>query len=91
MFACNSSEMDSSVYPNTLTDQEVSGGWELIFDGETLQGWRGLNMQELPEEQWIVEDGMLKRVSRDSIPAGPDGESLPDADLLFDRPLNGDS
>lgn len=88
LFSCNSSEMDPSAHPNTMTDQEVSGGWELIFDGETLQGWRGLNMQELPEEQWDVEDGMLKIVSRDSLPVGPDGDSLPGADLVFDRPLN---
>lgn len=88
LFACHSSDPDTAPVPNTLTDQEVSDGWELIFDGETLQGWRGLNMQEVPEKQWVVEDGTIKIVSRDSIPAGTDGDPLPGADLLLDRPLN---
>lgn len=36
-----------------------------------------------------MEEGTLKKVARDSIPAGADGECPPGADLLLDRPLGG--
>ncbi|MFH5833591.1 DUF1080 domain-containing protein [Halalkalibaculum sp. DA384] len=44
---------------NTLTTQEKQEGWELLFDGETTEGWRGYNKEQFPEEGWIVENGML--------------------------------
>ena len=25
---------------NTLTQQEIADGWQLLFDGTTLNGWR---------------------------------------------------
>lgn len=72
---------------NALSEQERQEGWELIFDGSSLEGWRGLNMEEVPESHWRVEDGLLVKVDRDDIPVGPDGERQPGIDLLFDRPL----
>ena len=26
---------------NTLSAQEIADGWQLLFDGETTDGWRG--------------------------------------------------
>lgn len=43
---------------NTLTDAEREAGWELLFDGRTLDGWRGYNRGDLPEG-WAVEDGTI--------------------------------
>ena len=40
---------------NTL---ESEAGWKLLFDGETLQGWRGYDSKELPVG-WSVEEGLL--------------------------------
>lgn len=43
---------------NTLTRQEIADGWELLFDGETLNGWRDYNGQTLTAP-WIAQDGMI--------------------------------
>lgn len=46
--------------PNTLTAEEQSAGWKLLFDGKTSTGWRGVEMQTFPAEGWKVENGELK-------------------------------
>jgi len=43
---------------NTLTAQEKAEGWELLFDGETLNGWRDYNGTELTGP-WTVQDGTI--------------------------------
>ena len=44
---------------NTLTEKERSNGWRLLFDGKTMNGWRGAYMDSLPKKGWTVRDGML--------------------------------
>lgn len=44
---------------NTLTQQEINDGWELLFDGESTEHWRGYGMDDFPEEGWIIEDNAL--------------------------------
>lgn len=44
---------------NQLTDQEQQEGWELLFDGESTDQWRGANQDDFPERGWEVEDGIL--------------------------------
>ena len=46
---------------NTLTDAQREAGWRLLFDGRSLEGWRGYNLDGMPGG-WAVEDGMLTRV-----------------------------
>ena len=43
---------------NTLSATERAEGWELLFDGETLNGWRDYNGTELTAP-WFVEDGLI--------------------------------
>ena len=45
--------------PNTLTAQERKDGWKLLFDGKTMNGWRGAYMSSLPERGWEVRGGAL--------------------------------
>jgi len=44
---------------NALTAAEVKAGWKLLFDGRTMNGWRGAYMKTLPARGWEVRDGML--------------------------------
>ncbi len=50
--------------PNALTEKEKREGWQLLFDGKNLDGWRGYRMKGLPEAGWEIKDGLLKTVSR---------------------------
>jgi hypothetical protein len=48
-----------------LTTAEQNAGWKSLFDGVTLQGWRGLE-SETPGSGWTVSGGELTRTG----PAG---------------------
>jgi len=45
--------------PNTLTSEEKSDGWKLLFDGKTTDGWVGIGKPAFPEKGWSVVDGTL--------------------------------
>ncbi len=44
---------------NTLSEEEENNGWELLFDGESTDEWKGYNQESFPAKGWTVEDGML--------------------------------
>lgn len=44
---------------NKLTDKEKSDGWQLLFDGKTLDGWRDYNGTALTGP-WFVKDGTIQ-------------------------------
>jgi hypothetical protein len=45
--------------PNTLTAAEKSAGWTLLFDGRTLDGWRGYKKADVAGLRWKIDDGAL--------------------------------
>jgi hypothetical protein len=45
---------------NTLTDSEKTEGWQLLFDGRTLNGWRAFK-SPTPPAGWQAVDGALVR------------------------------
>jgi hypothetical protein len=49
--------------PNTLTVEERTAGFRLLFDGRTTQGWRGWRRPAMPDG-WQVVDGALTLVGR---------------------------
>jgi hypothetical protein len=50
--------------PNQLTDEERRGGWRLLFDGKTTEGWQEITGKPFPTNCWTVEDGALKALVR---------------------------
>ncbi len=66
--------------PNALTEREKAEGWRLLFDGKTLDGWRGYKLEELPGN-WDAQDGTIVRTGK-----GPDlvtKEQYDDFDLMI--------
>ena len=53
---------------NRLTTTERAAGWQLLFDGNSLTGWRGYNSESMPTG-WSAENGMLIRT-------GPGGDII---------------
>lgn len=48
--------------PNTLSEQEKSAGWKLLFDGKTTQGWRNYKKSDM-SSGWKIVDGALTRAA----------------------------
>lgn len=69
---------------NTLTPAERAAGWQLLFDGTSLKGWRGLGRDTVPTAFWTVENGTIKKIASGDVPHAPDGQPLEGGDLLTD-------
>ena len=72
----------NQVQSNELTTEEVDQGWTLLFDGKTLDGWRGIGRQTVPKEHWIIEDGAIRKLNSGLVPTLPDGRPAEGADLM---------
>lgn len=58
--------MDSESQPdNTLSDEEKSAGWKLLFDGESTKGWHTYNKPGTIGAKWVARDGALVFEGRD--------------------------
>lgn len=44
--------------PNVLTAEEKQDGWQLLFDGESIGGWRNYRKQTIGQS-WVVDDGAI--------------------------------
>lgn len=48
---------------NKLTSNEQKGGWQLLWDGKSTQGWHGAKIDHFPTSGWIMKDDMLTVLS----------------------------
>lgn len=71
-----------TVENNTLTDKEKKEGWKLLFDGKTFNGWRGLGLETVPIDLWIIENGSIRKVNSREVPKLSDGRTAPGGDLI---------
>lgn len=44
---------------NKLTDKEKKEGWQLLFDGTSMNKWRSPNSDSFPSKGWIIENDVL--------------------------------
>ena len=58
--------------PNTLSAAEKAAGWQLLWDGKTLDGWVGEKngCKTPPEKGWKIENGVLTVLPRKAIKDG---------------------
>jgi hypothetical protein len=59
----SSGNPDEMAAPNTLTSRERSGGWTLLFDGKSLDGWQRYDGAPITAG-WKAVDGALVRAER---------------------------
>jgi hypothetical protein len=77
--ACDSTETTQN---NQLTKEEKEQGWELLFDGKSFAGWRGLGRDTVETNHWKVEDGNIHKVNSKLVPLLPNGEKIDGGDLM---------
>ncbi len=53
------SVQEINLQPNRLSDAERASGWQLLWDGETTEGWRSAKAADFPAKGWRIEDGLL--------------------------------
>lgn len=68
--------------PTILTAEEKAAGWQLLFDGQTFNGWRGLGRDHVQTEHWVIENGNIKKVESGEVPVQADGQPLRGGDLM---------
>ena len=91
--ACGDAEDEAGSVPgveeeavaNTLSAEEEAAGWQLLFDGESFSGWRGLGRDGIPEGHWIIEDGAIRKVASGEVPRAADGQVLEGGDITTVR------
>ncbi|MFC2166540.1 DUF1080 domain-containing protein [Acidobacteriota bacterium] len=76
------SESSPALELNTLTAEEKEAGWELLFDGTTFNGWRGVGLENIPEGHWTIEDGVIKKIPSGEVPLQEDGQPLEGGDIM---------
>ena len=60
--------------PNTLTEEELKGGWRLLFNGKNTEGWRSFKRKTFPDKGWEVTDGWLHCLGKGGGDIITDGE-----------------
>lgn len=73
---------DTPAAPNTLTQAEIDAGWILLFDGNSLENWRGYRKDHVPEAHWAIEDGTIRKIATGKVPVMADGQPVEGGDII---------
>jgi hypothetical protein len=66
---------------NALTADEQAAGWQLLWDGQTFDGWRGMGSDRVPQEHWAIADGAIHKKASGDVPVAADGQPVAGGDL----------
>jgi hypothetical protein len=69
---------------NRLTAKEKSAGWQLLFDGQTFNGWRGYRLPGMPATGWEIKDGTLRTVAKVKSPDIITEKTFTDFELVWE-------
>ncbi len=67
---------------NQLSSAERAAGWSLLFDGQTLSGWRGLGVAGVPTGHWRTENGSIVKIASGKVAVQADGQPSAGGDLM---------
>jgi len=81
--------------PNTLTQKETAQGFKLLFDGTSLEHFKGVSKDTIPQGAWLVEDDQIICAPPDSRAKGAKGsivtrDQYSNFDLRFQYKLDPD-
>ena len=80
MVACGGRNPKASTGEETASTDEKMDNVVVLFDGTSLDGWRGYNRTDLPGK-WSIEDGCLKFSGSGT----GEGQSNDGGDIIFDQ------
>ena len=75
---------------NKLTAKEQSEGWQLLFDGTSMNKWRSSNSDSFPSNGWKIDEGVLSIADAGGRQSAGDiisREQFDDFDFMFDFKL----
>jgi hypothetical protein len=72
---------------NGLAESDKNKEWELLFDGKTTDGWRGINKDTFPSQGWKIQNGTLMINATDGKESDNGGDIITTeqySDFVFD-------
>ena len=64
----------SAIPDNQLSQVEKENGWQVLFNGNNAEGWRGINQDKFPDHGWKVSNGNLCSVSNQGAESANGGD-----------------
>jgi hypothetical protein len=75
--------------PNTLSPEEKSAGWKILFDGKSMRNWQDPSAKVPPGDAWTIDDGCLKATKNPNITEDlVSAETYRDFELMWDWKLS---
>jgi hypothetical protein len=66
---------------NSVSIPVDNEGWTYLFNGSTLEGWRGVGKDTIPK-YWTIENGTIRKLKDNHTTSLPDGQPVEGGDLM---------